>query len=109
MARASVSVICCIRAYRVDWLSRSLNMPVGLSNSSGMIALCMPMQPSSKTPMMALLLELACELPAELFVGRRQFQAGEIANVTLIVRDDAFAEPLAQAAGEEAVGEMFAP
>ena len=41
-------------AYSADWLSRSLKTPVGCSSSSGMMALYMPMQPSSKTPMMAL-------------------------------------------------------
>ena len=42
------------RRYSADWLSRSLNTPVGCSSSSGMMALYMPMQPSSKTPMIAL-------------------------------------------------------
>ncbi len=50
----------------------------GCSNSSGMMALNMPMQPSSKTPMMAFaLLELPAQAAAQLLVGRRQFDGGK--------------------------------
>ena len=42
------------RVVKGAWLRRSLNTPVGFRSESGMIALNIPMQPSSKTPMMAL-------------------------------------------------------
>ena len=53
-ACASVSLTRPISATSALWESRSLKTPSGLRSSSSMIALYIPMQPSSKTPMIAL-------------------------------------------------------
>ncbi len=40
-------------AYSADWLMRSLKKPMAWSSSSGMMALYIPMHPSSKMPRIA--------------------------------------------------------
>ncbi len=57
---ASSSLTCSISANSADWLSRSLKTPVACSSSSGMMALYIPMHPSSKIPMIALSRRKSC-------------------------------------------------
>ena len=66
-APASASVTVRIAANSADWLSRSLNTPVAFSKASSMMALYIPMQPSSKTPMIALRLFSALARPTPSF------------------------------------------
>ena len=70
------------RRYSADWLSRSLKTPVGCSSSSGMMALYIPMQPSSKTPMIALFAPELLRRARDRSVPRRfgQFQVAEAAG-----------------------------
>ena len=93
-ACASSSVTHCISAYSADWLRRSLKTPVGCSSSSGMMALYMPMQPSSKMPRMALLRRRsALKAPADFLGARRQLEVPERAHVAGIVLHRLTSEP----------------
>ena len=76
-----------------------------------MMALYIPMQPSSKTPMMALSRRSCCgEACAESPRARSaDFDAVERLDVAEVVLDRLAVEPAAQAVQEELVGEVLAP
>ena len=93
-----------------DWLSRSLKTPVGCSSSSGMMALNMPMQPSSKTPMMSFSRLSFCAKSRPIFAARGgHLDLLERLHVRGVVLHLARLEPRAQALEEKRVGEILAP
>ena len=75
-----------------------------------MMALYMPMQPSSKTPRMALRSSSFAASSSPVLAGRgRQRMWIEIAHVREIMRDSSLPDPFAQTGEEIVVLEVFAP
>jgi hypothetical protein len=52
---------------------------------------------------------LAGGVSTDLFIFVRQFEQAQIADVALVMSDNAFIEPLAKAGFEKFIGEIFAP
>ncbi len=109
-ACASSSPTLRMAATRADWLRRSLKKPAGFSSSSSMMALYMPMQPSSKMPRMILRARSSCASfwPSSVGRQRKRLQA-KCADVRKIVRDLTIAEPFSKLAGEVIVLARLAP